>query len=144
MKFFVIGDGPVRPQVEEMVESIGKDSVRYLGYQSEIARYLSSADIFVLPSSIEGFPLSILEAMAMRLAIISSDVGAVAEVLDNGTDGIVVTPGVVSEISEAVLMLEHDRPYMEQIKDKAQKKLLSTYSNKKLGDNYMKLYKGLL
>lgn len=144
VKFFVIGDGPIKPMVEDMVESIGKDSVRYLGYQSEIARYLSSADIFVLPSSIEGFPLSILEAMAMRLAIISSDVGAVAEVLDNGADGIIVTPGVVSEITDAVLLLEHDRPYMEQIKDRAQKKLLGTYSNKKLGDNYMKLYKGLL
>jgi glycosyltransferase involved in cell wall biosynthesis len=141
LKFFVIGDGPARQDVEKLIKDINSKSITYLGYKSEVAEYLSAADIFVLPSSIEGFPLSILEAMAMRVACVASDVGAVAEVIDNGENGFVVKPGSVQEISEVIKKLNNDKDELMRIKNNARKKVEKTYSNKLLGDNYKKLYK---
>ncbi len=144
IKFFVIGDGGMKPSVEKMVADINSQNVIYLGYQSEIARYLSAADIFVLPSAIEGFPLSILEAMAMRVVVIASDVGAVSEVIDSGKDGFVVSPGSAKEITETILTLADKADLLRDIKAQARKKIDKKYSNKILGDNYKKLYRGLL
>jgi len=143
LKFFVIGDGPMGRQVEKMITDIKSKNIQYLGYQPEVSQYLSAADIFILPSSIEGFPLSILEAMAMKVAVIASDVGAVAEVIDDKENGFVVTPGSVTEISKAIKSLDANREELKRIKNNARKKVENTYSNKILGTNYKKLYEGL-
>lgn len=140
LKFYMIGDGPMRPAVDKLLNEINSDKIKYLGYQSEIAKYLSAADIFVLPSSIEGFPLSILEAMAMKVAVIASDVGAVSQVITDGEDGFVVEPGSVEEITRAISMLTSDSSLLQSVKQKARLKVESKYSNKILGENYKKLY----
>lgn len=139
--FFVVGDGVLAPQVKSKVAQINNKNVRYLGYQSEIARYLCSADIFVLPSSIEGFPLSILEAMAMKVAVIASDVGAVSDVIDTEINGFVVNPGDVREIAERIVTLVNDRQLLDEVKNAARQKIEKKYSNIVLGQNYKKLYR---
>ncbi len=143
LKFFVIGDGPMRAEIEQMIKRVNSPSILYLGYQSEVARYFSAADIFVLPSSIEGFPLSILEAMAMRVVVVASDVGAVAEVVENNKEGFVVSPGSVDEIADALLVLSKDHSKLANMKKSARKKVEAKYSNRILGSNYKKLYKSL-
>ncbi len=140
IKFFVIGDGGMRHEVEESIRAIDSDSISYLGYQSEVAKYLSAADIFVLPSSIEGFPLSILEAMAMKVAVIASDVGAVSEVIENKVDGFVITPGNAKEICEAITTLDNNRKLLADMKILSRKKVEKNYSNKILGKRYTELY----
>jgi glycosyltransferase involved in cell wall biosynthesis len=144
IKFFVIGDGPMREEVEKRIADIDNPNVQYLGYQSDIAKYLSTADIFVLPSAIEGFPLSILEAMAMNVVVIASDVGAVPEIIDSGNNGFVVTPGSSEEITEIINQLKHDKSLLAKIKINARTKIEKKYSNTILGENYRKLYKELL
>jgi glycosyltransferase involved in cell wall biosynthesis len=144
IKFFIIGDGVMRPEIEKTISDINSPNIKYLGYQSEVARYLSAADIFVLPSSVEGFPLSILEAMAMKVAVISSDVGAVSEVLEKDVDGFIVTPGSVNEIKDAILYLNNDRKQLDIFKQKSRRKVEAKYSNTILGQNYVKLYRDTL
>jgi glycosyltransferase involved in cell wall biosynthesis len=140
IKFFVVGDGPMRPDIEKLIAENKQADVTYLGYQSNVAKYLSSADIFVLPSSIEGFPLSILEAMAMKVAVIASDVGAVRDVLGSGKAGYVVTPGSVEEIRDNILQLSNNPELLIRIKNDARKEVEAKYSNKILGENYRKMY----
>ena len=140
-KFFVVGDGVMRETVDKLIKSIGSEDVTNLGYQSDIPKYLSTADIFILPSSIEGFPLSILEAMAMKVAVIASDVGCVSEVVTTGADGFVTTPASATEMTELVRQLSQDRELLRRIKDNARLKIDSKYSNIILGENYKKLYK---
>jgi glycosyltransferase involved in cell wall biosynthesis len=93
-----------------------------------------------LPSSIEGFPLSILEAMAMRVAVVASDVGAVAEVVEDGKDGFVVRPGNVEDMVSAIGRLADDHKLLVSVKKNARQKVESKYSNVILGRNYKKLY----
>ena len=144
IKFYMIGDGGMRQHIEDMLKAKGIKNFTYLGYKSEIAKYLSAADIFVLPSSIEGFPLSILEAMAMRLAVIASDVGAVADVLNDGSDGFVVKPGNIEEITKTIIKLESDRDLLHEVKILARNKVEENYSNTILGRNYTDLYNGVI
>lgn len=141
LKFFIIGDGPLKPQVEKALKSVNSKNITYLGYQAEVAKYLSVADIFVLPSSIEGFPLSILEAMAMEAVVVASDVGAVAEVV--GEDGFVVPAASKTDIANAITTLSTKPELLEELKAAARTKVEQHYSNRVLGDNYKKLYTGL-
>lgn len=140
LKFFIVGDGPIRPEVERQMKEIGSKDIVYLGYQSDVAKYFSAADIFVLPSSIEGFPLSILEAMAMRVAVVASDVGAIAEVIEDGVEGFVVPPGSTPDFVKAIELLQDEPERLEAIKKAARQKVEKTYSNRLLGSNYQRLY----
>lgn len=142
LKFFMIGDGPMRQELEALMRQVNADNLTYLGYQpvTEVAKYLSAADIFVLPSKIEGFPLSILEAMGMGVAVIASDVGAVSEVIDSGEDGYVITPGATDEIVKIIKNLAGNEAKLGDIKKKTRAKAESKYSNRILGVNYRKLY----
>lgn len=144
IKFFIIGDGPMRHEVEKLIKENHNENIKYLGYQSEVARYLSSADIFVLPSKIEGFPLSILEAMAMGVAVIASDVGAISEVLKSDTDGYVVKPGSSEEIVSIIKNLADSEAKLKSVKNKAHAKVEKKYSNRILGVNYRKLYEEVI
>ncbi len=144
LRFFVVGDGPMKPRVERAIKSLRSEYITYLGYQAEVAKCLSSADIFVLPSSIEGFPLSILEAMAMKVVVIASDVGAVSDVIQSGEDGFVVTPGSAKEIIAVIEGLLVNPQLLKTAKEQARKKVEKKYSNTILGHNYEEMYKGLL
>ena len=144
IKFYIIGDGPMRPKIDKQLHDIHNSNITYLGYQSEIARYLSVADIFVLPSEIEGFPLSILEAMAMEVVVIASRVGAIPDIIEHGQNGFIVTPGSVEEIETIILELNGDTKRINKIKKTERVILENTYSHKQLGSNYKNLYKDVL
>lgn len=141
VKFFVIGDGPMRNDIEKQIKKLSSKNIVYLGYQAEVARYLSAADVFVLPSSIEGFPLSILEAMAMKVVVIASRVGAIPDVIDHGQNGFIIEPGSADEIADTVLDLNKDRRRVEKIKLIGRDILEKKYSHTQLGKNYKGLYR---
>jgi len=76
---------------------------------------LTSADVFVLPSYSEGFPMAVLEAMAVRLPLVLTPVGALPEVLQDGVNAIFVAPGDVAGISQALIKLSQDRDLCQKI-----------------------------
>lgn len=142
-RFFMIGDGPMREEIEIALLKEKLPSFTYLGYQTDIAKYLSAADIFVLPSSIEGFPLSILEAMAMGVAVIASRVGAVPDVIVDGEHGYTIQPGSVQEIVHALERLL-ESGVLESIRKTNRQAVEQHYSTKLLGTRYDQLYKETL
>jgi glycosyltransferase involved in cell wall biosynthesis len=141
IRFFMIGDGPMRPQIERAIHALGnKSAVTYLGYRTEVPKFLSAADVYVLPSAFEGFPTSVLEAMAMNVAVIASDVGAVSSVIDSGNNGFVVTPGSAVEIAEALYRLRQNPKLLAQFKRDSRNLVTTKYSTKVLGENYARFY----
>ena len=142
IKFYIVGDGPMNKSVSSSIKSLGIESTCiYLGYQTDIPKYLSIADIFVLPSSIEGFPLSILEAMSMEVAVVASRVGAVPDIINSGNNGFVVSPGSVNEIVESVQKLIDNPKLLLEVKENARRAVEDKYTSKILGKNYIKMYK---
>lgn len=104
---FIVGDGSERSALEDYATSLGiQKKVFFTGNIGNVEDFLSSSDIFVLTSIYEGLPLSILEAMASGLPIISTNVGGIADVIfDNG---ILVESEDLQGLSEAMLELSRD------------------------------------
>lgn len=92
-RLVVYGDGPERARLEALVDELGlRDRVELAGWVDDVRRRLVDADLFVLPSRLEGMPMSLLEAMQAGVASVATDVGSVAEVIEDGVSGRVVAP----------------------------------------------------
>ena len=103
------GQGVLRAQSQERVNQLGLTGrVHFLGLRTDIPDVLGAADIFVLSSHYEGNPLSVIEAMAAGLPIVSTAVGGVPELLRNGQEGFIVQPGRAEELSQAMMTLLRD------------------------------------
>lgn len=110
--------------------------------REEAVAFIRSTDIFVLPSYTEGFPNAILEAMAMGRAIVATRVGAIPEMLVDGSGnkcGVLVAPAVVSELKDAIRFLIKEPEEASKMGQAARGKALSCYTMK----NVMKQYKSL-
>jgi glycosyltransferase involved in cell wall biosynthesis len=103
------GQGVLRAQLQVRVNELGlTNRVHFLGLRTDIPDVLGAADIFALSSDYEGNPLSVIEAMAAGLPIVSTAVGGVPELLHNGREGFIVSPGSAEQLSEAMVTLLKD------------------------------------
>ena len=83
--------------------------------RKEVPLFLALANIFLLPSFVEGMPVAIIEAMRSGLPVISTRVAAIPDMIDDGTSGILINPGAPGEIADAVLLLKRNDTLRIQI-----------------------------
>ena len=105
IKLRLIGDGPERKALESEVKKRGlEESVLFEGSvgQNRIMGYFQKADFFVLPSFAEGVPVSLMEAMAMKVPCISTNVAGIPELIENNTNGLLVPPSNVGALVSAI------------------------------------------
>ncbi len=110
VKFLIVGDGPLRGSLENVVKTLGIErSVIFTGFREDIKEILSALDILVLCSLREGLPLTILEAMARAKPVVATNIeGVREEVIDNVT-GILVEPRNSDSLEDAIICLLKDR-----------------------------------
>lgn len=111
-RLMIIGDGKIRSELENHSERLGvSGSVIWTGFRKDIPRLLGALDIYIQSSINEGLSLSILEAMAAGKPVILTDVGGAKEVITNDKNGILIPPGSVAAITEALvdLLLNPDK-----------------------------------
>jgi glycosyltransferase involved in cell wall biosynthesis len=105
-KCIIIGDGPLREELSEQLKSLGLSRHVFMeGFQADVRPYLHAADAFVLTSHIEGLPLSVLEAMACGLPCIVTNVGGNAEAVVHNVNGLIVDPGSIEGVVQAIVYL---------------------------------------
>lgn len=107
------GQGPTpepefRAIVEEFAAAGLEESLVGPEYGEQVKQRLRSADIFVLPSYLEGQPIAIIEAMAAGVPVVATAIGAVPDLIRDGVDGIVVSPGDVDGLADALESLIRD------------------------------------
>src|SRR4028119_591210 len=109
-KLLMVGDGPERPVMEDLVKDYGlTDDVRFLGKQEQMEEILVVSDLFVLPSEYESFGLAALEAMAARMPVVSTNAGGLPEVNIHGVTGCLSNVGDVEDMSaNAIKILENE------------------------------------
>jgi glycosyltransferase involved in cell wall biosynthesis len=87
----VIGDGPERPRLEALSHDLRIDEhVKFLGERSDVEKLLPGLDVFALTSVTEGTPVTLLEAMAAGIPIVSTAVGGIPEILADGVDALLL------------------------------------------------------
>lgn len=104
-KFLIVGDGPMRPEVERLTAELElDDSVVLTGSRSDIPNLLRAMDVFVLSSTtVECFPNALLEAMAAGRPAVCTDVGAVSEIIAEPATGFVVPPRDPGALTERLV-----------------------------------------
>jgi glycosyltransferase involved in cell wall biosynthesis len=108
-RMLFVGDGPRMETVRKLAGEIGLlDRVEFLGDRHDVPELLAGAQVFVLSSLWEGFPISILEAMRAGLPVIACDVGGVDESVIEGETGFLVEPRDVDGLHRAIKRLLGD------------------------------------
>lgn len=146
--FFVwVGDGEKRGEMESLIKSSGLgDSVKIIlrgaigEKRQDILRLLSLADIYVLPSFAEGLPGAMLEAMALRKAVVASKVNAVPEAIENRVTGLLATAGNAEEFAKAILELSKDDVLRETLETNAQIKVFNDFTEKRCAEVHVDFY----
>lgn len=105
----IVGEGSEREHIEELIVSLQiTDAVALLPWTDDVPKEMSTADIFLLASKHEAYALTLVEAMAVGLPLITTDVGCVGEVVEDGVHGVVVYEEGDRAYAEAMLRLYTD------------------------------------
>ena len=107
----VVGAGPLRDELVRRTEELGlSDRVAFAGAvgQDDILPYYRDADVFVLPSLAEGLPVVLMEAMAVGLPVIASNLTGIPELITHGQHGLLVSVGRADQLAEAIATLARD------------------------------------
>ena len=142
LDFFISGDGDLLDMCRERIKQEDL-SVTVLGWQSDIEKVLSSADIVVLTSDNEGTPLSLIQAGMAGIPVVTTNVGSVSEVVLDGVTGI-VTGLQVWEIADALEKLVGDGVLRSKLGAAAQEFTLSNFGVRRLVHDHEELYLKLL
>lgn len=111
LRLHLVGDGPDRARLDELVAELGVGhSVRFYGRLSEgdTLAALGDATMLVLPSFLEGLPIVLMEAAALSVPAIASRVAGVPELVEDGVNGILFTPGNWDELADRIAAMIDD------------------------------------
>jgi len=109
-RFVVIGDGPLRGELEALADSLRiRGAITFAGECTDMPVRYRDLDLLLLTSWHEGTPLAVLEAMASGVPVVATDVGGVAELIVSGSTGCLAPPGDEVRLAELALALLRDR-----------------------------------
>jgi glycosyltransferase involved in cell wall biosynthesis len=139
-KLLIIGEGGERQGLEELIVKQGLDgNIRLLGFQANPFKFFEQADIFLFSSNCEGFPNTLLEAMACGKAIVATDCYAGPdEIIRQGIDGLLIPVNNVEQMADSITKLAQDPTLREALARGASERIKDFSINKMIGE-YEKL-----
>ncbi len=143
----IVGDGPLRPTLENNFLSTDECAIRWWGYEADLKTRLAllrCTEVFILPSLVEGLSIALLEAMATGTACIATDAGADGEVLKDGAGITLSTESVTSQLKTLLPVLREHQFLTSQLGKRARLRVLEQYTLKNNIDSLECLYKKLL
>jgi glycosyltransferase involved in cell wall biosynthesis len=115
--------------------------VQIQGFRRNVYDYIAHCDVLLMPSLHEGLPYTLLEAMALGIPVIASRVGGLAEVIQDGATGLLITPGNVSVLADAIRRLIADPSLRARLGDEALRLQRAKYSLEAMASSYLNVYR---
>lgn len=141
MLLVLVGDGELKPLLQEKCKELNiEDKVIFLGQRNDIPEIISCMDLLVLPSKREGFPISILEYMAMGKPVIATRVGGVPEIIQHGVNGFLIPPDNPKALAEAIQKFLNNRKFFEQMAINGRKTIVKKFNTNNILTKYEALY----
>lgn len=147
VRLLILGDGPQRPYLEQVMNNLGLENVRFLGYQNpdQLVHVLSNAMFSVLPSEVyEICPMSVLESMSMGKPVIGADIGGIPELIEDEVDGMLFSSGNVDELASRIDRMLSDDDRLHEMGKAAHHKIAMKYDAKTHYSQIGALYESLL
>lgn len=127
--FIIIGNGDYLPRMQEKLGSMVEDKkVIFMGHRDDIQTILKCCDVFVLPTLHETLSIALLEASVEGLPLIASNTGGVPEIIENGYNGLLVEPGNINELHNAIEYLLTHKEKRKEFGYNSKKKVESKFS----------------
>lgn len=141
LNLWIVGDGPVRQDLEGLTASLAIAScVTFWGERHDVARFFSVAHLFAMSSLSEGLPMSLLQAMSAGIPALVTQVGGMAEVVQNSNCGICVPVGDARAMADAIVQLSADYERRSAFAANAIAAYQADFTIEKMDTAYMRLY----
>jgi len=145
IQFFIVGDGPLRGNLEKYCQKNNlSTNIKFFGALEDTREILKECDLYARPSFTDGMPLGLLEAMASELPVVASNIAGITEIIQHGKTGHIVPVGNVKELARAITELFMNPSYMEKIAKNGHELVQSKYDWAKIAIEYEKCYKMVL
>lgn len=144
-QLYFLGDGPLRPKMEELITKYGlNENIILLGYSSEVIKYLDESSIYVHSADNEGFGIAVLEAMERKCAVILSKAGGLTELIEENVSGIFAQPYDATDWAGKIDMLLNNQELVNKLGEEAYKQAISKFSIDKFINLHDNLYSYLI
>ncbi len=141
----LVGGGPGMAKARELVRKLGLvERVNFLGTRGDVPQILASAQVFILSSGREGFPLSTLEAMRAGLPVVASEVGGVGEAVADGESGLLFTPGDVKGLREQLGVLIDDPGLRRAMGEAGRRRFTEHFSLEQMVEKTIQVYESMI
>ncbi len=144
---FIVGDGPQRNNLEKITAAHKMQKrIIFCGYkkQSEVIGIMKISDIIVSPSYTEGLPTALIEAALCKKAIVATNVGGTAEIIDGINDGILIQPKNITQLRKKIIYLINNPQVRTKYGTHAYEKAKKTFTWQRATDQYMTLFADLI
>ena len=147
VEVLIVGDSHLRPKYEQQAKNAqAAASIRFTGWlpHQQVRDLLSRTNILVLPSRWENFPLTLLEAMAIGVPILTTPVGGIPELVTDGENGLLVPPENPRLLGEAISYAMGNPDLMTGMAKRAREKVEANFSWGRIAEKYCAVYESLL
>ncbi len=133
--------GAYEAELRARAERLGvAGRVVFAGYRSDVPALLAGCDVFCLPSSAEGLPLVVLEAMARGKPVVTTPAGGTAELVVDGVTGLLVPPGDAAALAEALSGLLADPDRARQLGEAGRERVRTEFSAARAAEEILRIY----
>jgi len=145
VKFLICGEGDERKALEHQIANLGlTDNVFLLGHVDEPLRVLSNFDINLLTSLSESFPYAILEGTILKKPTISSNVGGISDLIEDGVNGFLFQPGDYLALAERLNKLISDKALRQTMGEKIYEKAKANFSLESMCKTQLGIYEKII
>ncbi len=139
----IVGEGTLKEALTSEAMSLKLSNVHFTGFQRETPRFFKLFDVFVFPSLFEGLPVVLIEAMAAGCAVVSTTIGSVTELIDNGKSGLLVPPRDPDAIATALKKVLTNEALRRELGEQARFRANSKFSVETMIKRTEAIYKSL-